>query len=239
MFCAWPGKDQDHLRLQRAHILTIALTGMTSLPIPSAGIKPILSVFLTAVVSGRKAMLVYVNEARDTPIEAIISDNVTNSFSTEARRVVAFGASSSPLIRRCPPLRSHTMMHSPISSTQREALVNCTNVTAELIHNNPKPPTPSVVHALFKRSRPTDDGSARLKRLKFSIGESRTGEDERVDSVDESEEDSDGSSIAYCTARRKRTIFRAKNALAMSRPGVTCRPLPCEPSSLVASSSCR
>ena len=128
------------------------------------------------------------------------------------------------------------MMHTPTSSAQREALVNCTNVTTD-IHNNPKP-----VHALFKRSRPSaDDGSARLKKLKFSIGESRTGEDERWDSADESEEDSDSSScssITYCTARRKRTIFQAKNALAMSRPGVTCRPLPCEPSSLVASSSC-
>jgi hypothetical protein len=41
---------------------------MTSLPIPSAGIKPILSVFLAAVVSGRKAMLVLASrcEARDT-----------------------------------------------------------------------------------------------------------------------------------------------------------------------------
>jgi hypothetical protein len=119
---------------------------------------------------------------------------------------------------------------------QREALVNCTNLTTEPIHHNLKSPTPPV-HALFKRSRPTDDGSARLKRLKFSIGESRTGEDERGDIADESEEeDSDGGSNTYCPARRKRTIFQAKNALAMSRPGVTCRPLPCEPSSFVASS---
>jgi hypothetical protein len=49
----------------------IALTGMTSLPIPSAGIKPILSVFLTAVVSGRKAMLVYVKRVtRAKPLTA-------------------------------------------------------------------------------------------------------------------------------------------------------------------------
>jgi len=33
-----------------------ALTGMTSLPIPSAGIKPILSVFLTVVTREREAM---------------------------------------------------------------------------------------------------------------------------------------------------------------------------------------
>lgn len=126
------------------------------------------------------------------------------------------------------------MMHGPTSSTQREALVNCTNITTEPIHYNPKP-----LHALFKRSHPgPDDGSARLKRLKFSIGESRTGKDEQGDSVDESEEDSDSdsSSITYCTARRKRTIFQAKNALAMSRPGVTCRPLSREPSFLVPSS---
>jgi hypothetical protein len=126
------------------------------------------------------------------------------------------------------------MMHSPTSSTQREALVNCTNA----IHNNPNPQTPPV-HALFKRSHPgADDSSAPLKKLKFSIGETRTGEEKGGDSADESEEDSDSSSssITYCTARRKRTIFQAKNALAMSRPGVTCRPLPREPSSLVASS---
>lgn len=135
-----------------------------------------------------------------------------------------------------PALRSHTTMYSPCSSTQREALVNCTNLTTEPIHNNPKPPTPPV-HALFKRSRPADGGKARLKRLKLFVGESRTGEDVREDSADESEEeDSDGSSVTYCTARRKRTIFQAKNALAMSRPGVTCRPLPCKPGSLVTSS---
>ena len=126
-------------------------------------------------------------------------------------------------------------MYSPCSPTQREALVNCTNLTTEPTYNNPKSPTPPV-HALFKRSRPVDDGSARLKRLKFSVGESRTGEDVRGYSSDESEEeDSDGSSITYCTPRRKRTIFQAKNALAMSRPGVTCRPLPCKPGSLVIS----
>jgi len=124
-------------------------------------------------------------------------------------------------------------MHSLSSSTQREALVNCTNTATEPIHNNPKPPTPPV-QALFKRSRPADNGSARSKRFKFSIGESRTGENERrADSADESEEDSDSSSITYsCTAPRKGTIFQAKNVLAMSRPGVTCRPLPCEHSIL-------
>jgi hypothetical protein len=83
MFCVRPGKDQDHLRLKE-HILAIALTGMTSLPIPSAGIKPILSVFLAAVVSGRKAMLVY---AKRVTRAKSISDNVTNSFIGASRRV--------------------------------------------------------------------------------------------------------------------------------------------------------
>jgi hypothetical protein len=122
---------------------------------------------------------------------------------------------------------------------QREALVNCTNVTTEPIQNISKPPTPPV-HALFKRSRPADDSNARLKRLKFSVGESRPGEDERGDNADsdKGEGDSDSGSITFCTARRKRTIFHAKNALAMSRPGVTCRPLPCEPNFIIVP-SCR
>jgi hypothetical protein len=34
------------------------LTGMTSLPIPSAGIKPILSVFLAVVARERRAIVV-------------------------------------------------------------------------------------------------------------------------------------------------------------------------------------
>jgi hypothetical protein len=124
------------------------------------------------------------------------------------------------------------MMHGPTSSTQREALVNCTNITTEPIQNYPKP-----VHALFKRSRPSaDDGSTRIKRLKFPIGESHTGKDEREEDSDSSSSSSSSSSVTYCTARRKRTIFRAKNALAMSRPGVTCRPLPREFSSPVESS---
>jgi hypothetical protein len=121
------------------------------------------------------------------------------------------------------------MPHSPSPSTQREALVNCTNVTSEPIHNIAKLPTPPV-HGLFKRSRPADDSGTRLKRLKFSIGESRPVEDERADGVDsDSSEEEEDNSNTFCAARRKRTIFHAKNALAMSRPGVTCRPLPCEP----------
>jgi hypothetical protein len=120
------------------------------------------------------------------------------------------------------------MAHTSTLSAQREALVNCTNITSEPIHNIPKPPTPTI-HGPFKRSRPADNGSARLKRLKFSIGEPRPCEDERGDSVDSDESEEDSSSgIAFCTARRKRTIFQARKVLAMSRPGVTCRPLPRE-----------
>lgn len=131
------------------------------------------------------------------------------------------------------------MPHNRSPTTQREAFVNCTNVTSDPIHNIAKLPTPPV-HGVFKRSRPADDGGARLKRLKFSIREPRPVEDEQADSVDsdssEEAEEKEESNIIFCAARRKRTIFHAKNALAMSRPGVTCRPLPCEPSSIVASS---
>jgi hypothetical protein len=229
MFCVRPGKDQDHLRLKRAHFDDRAYwDDLSTDSICRNQADPERFPDCCSKWTKSHARL---SEARDT--RQAINGNVTNSFSR-----VPFRAYNSPLIHRCPALRSHAVMHTPSSSTQREALVNCTNVTIEPIHNNLKPPTPPI-NALFKRSRPADDGGARLKRLKNSIGESRTGEDELEDSADESEEDSDSSSTTYCgTARRKRTIFQAKNALAMSRPGVTCRPLPCEPSSLVRP-SCR
>lgn len=153
-------------------------------------------------------------------------DNVTFTDFNLSRRVVV-SESSSPLLKAMP--------HSPSSSTHREALVNCTNVTTEPIHDLSKPPI-SPTHGLFKRSRPGDDGGARLKRLKLAAGEPwPCEEDEQGNSTDseESEEDTD---IAYCTASRRRTIFHARHALAMSRPGVTCRPLPCEPTSIVAPS---
>jgi len=124
------------------------------------------------------------------------------------------------------------MLPTPSTSPQREALVNCTNLTAEPIHNFHKLPTPPS-HGLVKRSRPANDGGARLKRLKFTIGESRTGEDDEEDTNVDSDESEVDNTAALCQARRKRTIFHAKNALAMSRPGVTCRPLLCR------SNSCR
>ena len=128
------------------------------------------------------------------------------------------------------------MLPTPNTSPQREVLVNCTNVPTEPFHNIKKLPTPPS-HGLVKRSRPANDGVARPKRLKFTIGESRTGEEKEEEEeedngvdIDESEEDGSTSTAALCNARRKRTIFHARNALAMSRPGVTCRPLPCKSS---------
>ena len=128
------------------------------------------------------------------------------------------------------------MLPTPDTSPRREVLVNCTNVTPEPFHNVHKLPTPPSL-GLVKRSRPANDGGARPKRLKFTIGESRTEEeDEGMNAVDsvESEEDS---IPTVCNARRKRTIFHARNALAMSRPGVTCRPLPCKTNFIMASFS--
>jgi denticleless len=124
------------------------------------------------------------------------------------------------------------MLPTPNTSPQREVLVNRTNVTTEPFHVTHKLPTPPS-HGLVKRSRPANDGGPRLKRLKFTIGGSNAGgekeEEENGVDVDESEEDG-GGTAALWNARRKRTIFHARNALAMSRPGVTCRPLPCKSS---------
>src|SRR5260221_8992706 len=112
------------------------------------------------------------------------------------------------------------MLPTPNTSPQREVLVNCTNVTTtEPFHNLHKLPTPPS-HGLVKRSRPANDGGARLKRLKFTIGESpRTGEEkeEEGNSVDIDESEEDGSTAPLCNARRKRTIFHARHPLAMSR----------------------
>ena len=128
------------------------------------------------------------------------------------------------------------MLPTPDTSPRREVLVNCTNVTSEPFRNVHKLPTPPS-NGLVKRSRPANDGGARPKRLKFTIGESRTGEEEEgVNAVDSGESEED-SSPAVCSARRKRTIFHARNALAMSRPGVTCRPLPCKTNFIMASFS--
>lgn len=155
-----------------------------------------------------------------------ICDNVTGANFNLSRRVVV--ASVDP-----PRTPYSAMPHSPSSSMQREALVNCTNVTSEPIHNISKPSTPPW-HGLFKRSCSAEDGGARLKRLKFSSGESRPcEEDERGNDVD-SEESEEDTGTTFCTAHRNRTMFHARRALAMSRPGVTCRPLSCKHTSTIA-----
>jgi hypothetical protein len=102
------------------------------------------------------------------------------------------------------------------SSHQREAFTNCTNVASELIHG------------FVKRPRHPNDADARPKRLKFTTESSCVEEENRVDS-DQSEEDTDLESFM---PRKKRTVLRARYALAMSRPGVTCRPPPCMSNSL-------
>ncbi|KAI0303171.1 WD40-repeat-containing domain protein [Russula brevipes] len=130
------------------------------------------------------------------------------------------------------------MLPTPSSSPQRDVLVDCTNVTSDPIHNFHNLPTPPA-HGSSKRSRPANDGGARLKRLKFNIGKARLCEEGESDgaSVDssESEEEEEDSSVAPSApvVRRKRTIFHAKTALSMSHPGVTCRPLPLPTRSLL------
>jgi hypothetical protein len=127
------------------------------------------------------------------------------------------------------------MLPTPDTSPQREVLLNCTNVTPEPIRaNSHKLPTPTSRRGLVKRSRPAIDGGARLKRLKFTIGESRTGEDEEESGVDSDESEEDDSIVSYQARQRRRTIFHAKNALAMARPGVTHRLLPCKSCSVLS-----
>ena len=122
--------------------------------------------------------------------------------------------------------------------------MNCTNVTElpPARTNLLKPPqtVPGAPRGIIKRSRPANDGGARSKRLKFTIRESRVDEDEEADSVesDESESSSDGGITLSCATRRKCTVFHAKHSLAMSRPGVTCRPLPRKSSHTVTIAFC-
>jgi hypothetical protein len=135
------------------------------------------------------------------------------------------------------------MLPTPSSSPKRDILVDCTNVTSDPIHNFHNLPTPPA-HGSPKRSRPANDGGARLKRLKFNIGKARLCENEEgesdrasVDSSESESEEEEDSSVtpSVPVVRRKRTIFHAKTALAMSHPGVTCRPLLCKSGSIVAS----
>ena len=96
---------------------------------------------------------------------------------------------------------------------QHNALFNCTNLTLE----------PTLGSALVKRPRLNNGEGARLKRLKYTTQEPLPEEKREAES-DKEEEDRP---VAFCVARRQRTFFHAKHALAMSRPGVTCRSLPC------------
>ncbi len=106
---------------------------------------------------------------------------------------------------------------------QRDILYNCTNVTLEPTHDHYRVPlTPG--RALVKRPHLSNDEGERHKRLKYTTQEPLPQEECKAGSGKEEE---DGP-VAFCVARRKRTFFHAKQALAMSRPGVTCRPLPCK-----------
>ncbi|KAH9007055.1 WD40 repeat-like protein [Lactarius hatsudake] len=113
------------------------------------------------------------------------------------------------------------MPPSPNLPPQHDALFNCTNLTLEPTHSFDGVSSPPG-RALVKRSRLNDEGGARLKRLKYITQEPLP--DEKCEAeLDKAEEDG---SIAFCAARRTRTFFHARQALAMSRPGVTSRSLP-------------
>ena len=98
---------------------------------------------------------------------------------------------------------------------QHDALFNCTNLILE-----PTPGLPSPLGcALVKRPRVNNDEGARLKRLKHTTQESLP--EEKCEA--EVEEDDP---VVFFATRRTRTFFHARQALAMSRPGVTSRSLP-------------
>ena len=104
---------------------------------------------------------------------------------------------------------------------QNDALFDCTNLTLEPTHDLHGVPSPSG-RALVKRPRLNNDEGARLKRLKYTTQEPLPEEKCEAE-IDKGED----SPVAFCAARRRRTFFHARQALAMSRPGVTCRSLPC------------
>jgi hypothetical protein len=105
---------------------------------------------------------------------------------------------------------------------QHDALFNCTNLTLEPTHGFYGVPS-SPGCALVKRPRLNNDEGARPKRLKYTTQEPLPEKKCEVE-FDMGEEDGP---VAFCAARRQRTFFHARQALAMSRPGVTCRSLPC------------
>lgn len=104
---------------------------------------------------------------------------------------------------------------------QHDALFNCTNLTLEPTHGWLSP----LGRALVKRPRVKDDEGARLKRLKHSTQE--TLPEEKCEAEVEEDEP-----VVFYAAPRTRTFFHARQAFAMSRPGVTCRSLPSRSRSL-------
>lgn len=106
------------------------------------------------------------------------------------------------------------MASGPSSALHHDALFNCTNLTLE-----PTPGVPSPGRALAKRSRVKKDEGARPKRLKYTIPESLPEEKCEAEFEDED-------LVAFSAARRTRTFFHARQALSMSRPGITCRSFP-------------
>lgn len=106
-------------------------------------------------------------------------------------------------------------------TSQHDALFNCTNLTLEPTRSFYGVPSPSG-RALVKRPCLNDDG-ARPKRLKYTTQEPLPEEKCEAE-FDKGEE---GGPVVFRAARRQRTFFHARQALAMSRAGVTCRSLPC------------
>jgi hypothetical protein len=106
------------------------------------------------------------------------------------------------------------------STPQHDALFNCTNLTLE-----PTPGVPSPGRALAKRLRVKTDEGARPKRLKYTIQKSLP--EEKCEA-----EIDDDDLVSFGAAHRTRTFFHARQALAMSRPGITCRSFPCRSRSL-------
>ena len=106
----------------------------------------------------------------------------------------------------------HPMPPRPSLTSQHDALSNCTNLTLAPLSSG---------RALVKRPRLKNDEGTGLKRVKYTSQESLP--EEKCEA--EFEEDDP---VVFCAGRTKRTFFHARQAFAMSRPGVTCRFLPCK-----------
>ena len=113
----------------------------------------------------------------------------------------------------------HPMASNTASTSQNNALSDCTNLALEPTPGFFGVPSP-LGCALVKRTRVNKDEGARPKRIKYTISESLP--EEKCEA--ELEEDDP---VAFFAARRTRTFFHSRQALAMSRPGITCRSFPC------------